>query len=93
MALIFTFYVFTFFVDLLPAVRTKHHASSAPQLELGHNSGGAHFTNGHDQAAADGDYGYVNEGRMNGTQGPVMTSHYVGNGTTNLTKPAPAQNF
>ena len=93
MALIFTFYVFTFFVDLLPAVRTKHHTSSVPQLELGHNSGGAHLTNGHDQSTINGEYGHVNQGRMNGTQDPMVSNRYHGNGATNYTKPAPAQNF
>jgi len=93
-ALIFTFYVFTFFVDLLPAVRTKHHQSSAPQLELGHNSGGSHFTNGHDQSIGNGEYGYVNGGRTNITQDPTTSSRYHVNGpTNNITKPAPAQNF
>lgn len=93
MALIFTFYVFTFFIDLLPAVRTKHHPSSAAQLELGHNSGESHFTNGHDQSTVGGEYGYVNGGRTNGTQEPTVTSRYYVNGPTNITKPAPAQNF
>lgn len=93
MALIFTFYVFTFFIDLLPAVRTKHHRSSAPQVELGHNSGGAHVTNDHDQSSATEEYGYVNGGRMNGTPDPMITSHYYGDGGTTRMKPVPAQNF
>lgn len=91
-ALIFTFYVFTFFIDLLPAVRTKHHSSSAPQLEMGHNGGGSHFTNGHNQSTVNGEY-YVNEARPNGVQDPTISSRYHVHGPTNITKPAPAQNF
>ncbi|KAI9880412.1 MAG: hypothetical protein M1830_003452 [Pleopsidium flavum] len=89
-ALIFTFYVLTFFVDLLPAVRTKHHASSAPQLELGHTNGGPRITNRDDESAANGQYGH---GYMNSTPEPTTTSRYYVNGTPNVTKPPTAQNF
>jgi hypothetical protein len=46
-ALVFTFWVLSFFVDLLPAVRTRHHngTSDAPQLEMG-GVGGPHIVNG-----------------------------------------------
>ncbi|MCJ1406708.1 hypothetical protein MMC19_000775 [Ptychographa xylographoides] len=48
-ALIFTFWVLSFFIDLLPAAKSKHgHGNSArvPQVEMGHGSGGAHLVNG-----------------------------------------------
>ncbi|MCJ1366973.1 hypothetical protein MMC16_006104 [Acarospora aff. strigata] len=96
-ALIFTFYVFAYFIDLLPAVRTKHHRGSGPQLELESNSGGAHLTNGHDRTATNGEYGYANGNHTNGTQvygiqDSTVASRYYGNGTTHV-KPASAQNF
>lgn len=48
MALIFTFYILTFFVDLLPAVRNRHRTGSGlPQVEMGHANGGSHITGGH----------------------------------------------
>lgn len=34
LALIFTFYIFSFFLDLLPAVRTKHHYSEETVTEM-----------------------------------------------------------
>ena len=41
-ALIFTFWVLSFFIDLMPAMRTKHHGaeSGVPQLEIGDTNGG-----------------------------------------------------
>jgi len=33
-ALVFTFYVFSFFMDFLPAVRGKHHQSSETELDV-----------------------------------------------------------
>lgn len=47
MALIFTFYVLTFFIDLLPAVRNRHHTGSGvSQVEMGHASDSSHITEG-----------------------------------------------
>ncbi len=77
----------------MPAVRTKHHASSAPQLELGHTDGGPHLTNGYDQPTANGQNGYANDGYTHGTPDPMMNSRYYVNGTANVPKPATAQNF
>lgn len=34
LALVFTFYVFSFFLDLLPAVRTKNHYSEETVTEM-----------------------------------------------------------
>ena len=33
-ALIFTFYVLSYFVDFLPALQTKHHRSTEDQVEM-----------------------------------------------------------
>lgn len=98
MALIFTGYVLTFFVDLLPAVRTKHHPSPAPQIEMGHGSGGAHLVDGGDYQATTGEYGYPN-GYTNGSgngyaRDAAAGGRYYGNGAaTNGAKPVTARNF
>ncbi|KAK7536662.1 putative FK506 suppressor Sfk1 [Phyllosticta citricarpa] len=38
-ALIFTFYVWSFFVDFIPAVRTKHHQSRETTVEMAEEAG------------------------------------------------------
>lgn len=38
-AFIFTFYVFSFLIDLLPAVHTKHYASNQTAMEVEMNDG------------------------------------------------------
>lgn len=38
-AFIFTFYVFSFFIDLLPAVHTKHYKSNQTAMESEMNDG------------------------------------------------------
>ena len=47
-ALIFTFWVLSFLLDLLPAVRTQHRRdqAGAPQLEMGEGAGNAHVIGG-----------------------------------------------
>ena len=47
-ALVFTLWVLSFLMDLLPAVRTKHRKdeAGAPQLEMGHGAGNAHVVGG-----------------------------------------------
>ncbi|KAL9099580.1 MAG: hypothetical protein Q9187_009477, partial [Circinaria calcarea] len=56
-ALIFTFWVLSFFIDLLPAMRTKYNGKSAgaPQLEMG--SGGRKGHVSHGRASGANDYG------------------------------------
>lgn len=82
-ALIFTFYVLSFFIDFIPAVRTNHHQSRETSVEMGLNNAnnvqngyyrdGA--TNARTNAYANGANGYVN-GYPNG-----ITNGYA-NGTT-----------
>ena len=48
-ALVYTFWVLSFLIDLLPAVKTKHHNAEdadAPQLEFGGPQGGVHLDHG-----------------------------------------------
>ncbi|KAI4191667.1 MAG: hypothetical protein LQ346_004665 [Caloplaca aetnensis] len=54
-AIIFTFYVFTFFVDLLPA--SRDHQKDA-NLELGHVDGPANERHSHGYAATNGAHGF-----------------------------------
>ncbi len=66
LAFIFTFYILTFLMDLLPAVRTKHHYSEETVTEMGHSDS---YMNGPHRG---GDYtngGYQNDGYTNGTHG------------------------
>jgi len=73
-ALIFTFWVLSFFVDLLPAFRTKGHSGGedVPQLEMG-GPNGTHFehgTNGTNGVnGTDGLNG--SNGHANGYKGPA----------------------
>lgn len=48
-ALVFSFYVLSFIIDLLPAVRTHHHMSHPAVAEMG-AYGGASGTNGYVEA-------------------------------------------
>ncbi|MCJ1371692.1 hypothetical protein MMC20_002911 [Loxospora ochrophaea] len=89
-ALIFTFYVLSFFIDLLPAVRTKHHSAvkGAPELEMGRGPTGTSHS--------------MNDGvPLNQTDGAASETYYgdggrYQNGTAAhvpVTKPITAQNF
>ncbi|KAA6416046.1 MAG: FK506 suppressor Sfk1 [Lasallia pustulata] len=104
-ALIFTFYVLTFFIDLLPAVRNKHHTGSgAPQVEMGHANGGSHLTDGYSsngQVPLNGQSGYADEPHINGVGHRTAAGgdrYYENGGYENgplpgQHKPIAAQNF
>lgn len=104
--MIFTFYVLTFFVDLLPAVRNKHHTGSgAPQLEMGHAIGGSHLTDGYSsngQVPLNSQPGYAGEPHPGGATHRVTAGdpYYENGGYENgplprpaNSKPIAAQNF
>ncbi len=93
MALIFTFYVFTFIIDLLPAVRMKKQSALVPQLEMGDNSADPYSMNGQEQPAGNGTYGYGSTSPMNGTHESMTNGQDHSTGTATTVKPAPARNF
>jgi len=98
-SLIFTFYVFSFFVDFVPAVRTKHHQSRETQVEMayaesqdelhqpGATNGRSYNGVGNGYLHADGTSSYGNgvaPGRhVNGAMG-----NYHSGAQPNRTKPA-----
>lgn len=103
-AFIFTFYVLSFAIDFLPALRTKHHHSRETELDMAEAEAGYGATNGNGNAAAaaSGDryYGDGVNGTTNGyTNG--NTGGWAANGvaTQNGYKPpepqnvAPSRNF
>ena len=57
-------------MDLLPAVRNRHHTGSgAPQVEMGHANGGSHLTDGHSsngQVPLNSQPGYAGEPHLSG---------------------------
>jgi len=68
-ALIFTFWVLSFLVDLLPAMRNWHHSGAgAPQIEMGEGSGGMHVVddNGPSQSYSNGYGNGHSNGHSNG---------------------------
>ena len=86
-ALIFTFWVLSFFMDLLPAVHTKHRSGNmAPQIETGHANSGEHHVDGRrvGQNRTEDYDGHINE---------IDTNGNVQNGTASLPKPVAARNF
>ncbi|KAL2351351.1 Frag1/DRAM/Sfk1 family-domain-containing protein [Cryomyces antarcticus] len=68
-ALVFTFYVLSFFVDFIPAVHTKHHTSrqTAAEVEMGMDgsAGGQiqseYYSNGQPATSTDSRYGLTTE--------------------------------
>lgn len=46
-AFIFTFYVFSFFIDLVPAVHRKHYSSRQTAMEMEQNDGSSQLPSGH----------------------------------------------
>ncbi|KAF2033762.1 hypothetical protein EK21DRAFT_57841 [Setomelanomma holmii] len=100
-AYFYCFYVASFFLDFLPAIRTKHHQSSETQMEMA-ESGGARG----DAAAEDGQYfrghvpatnghtnGYTN-GATNAYTNGATNGHTNGNGYVSHTAdgyPKPAE--
>jgi hypothetical protein len=95
-ALIFTFWVLSFFVDLLPTYRWKHdhHEAEGPQLEMG--SGGTHL-HGNGQGTTDGNeytngYGNGPDRYSNGRLPNANGNGEYTNGHANGYK-GPASNF
>lgn len=98
-ALIFTFYVLTFFVDLLPAVRNRHHTGSgAPQVEMGRANGGSHITEGHrpnGQVQLKSEPGYVGKPHPSGVGHRAIAgadAYYENDGYDNGPLPRQANN-
>ncbi|MCJ1418064.1 hypothetical protein MMC32_004409 [Xylographa parallela] len=85
-ALIFTFWVLSFFVDLLPAAHTKRSGAGktdgAPALEMGSGSGGAHVVNSHGYAHPNGN-GYTHTTTTTTTNGNSYTNGQANGYTTN----------
>jgi hypothetical protein len=105
-AFIYFFYVLSFFIDFMPAVRTKHHQSSETEMDMARTESGAAMGDG---AANSEQYyrgganrhtnGYTNgNGATNGyANGNGYTNGYT-NGTNNKYTPAepaplPSRNF
>ncbi|MCJ1294760.1 hypothetical protein MMC34_006318 [Xylographa carneopallida] len=83
-ALIFTFWVLSFFVDLLPASHRKASSlpktGDAPALEMGAGSGGAHVVNSNGYAHPNGN-GYTHTTTTSTTSnGGVHMNGYTTNG-------------
>lgn len=88
-AFIFTFYVFSFFIDLLPAVHSKNYASRTTAMQMEANDNDAQ---GVDHAHTEG--GYYGQG--NGSQHAFANGYPMdgvnghGNGGGNARQPARA---
>lgn len=91
-AFVFFFYVLSFFIDFLPAVRTKHHQSRETEMDVALE---------HGDGAANGDRYFRGAPATNGDANGYMNGHVNGNGMhpgyPNGNKPvapvAPSQNF
>ncbi|KAF2810420.1 uncharacterized protein BDZ99DRAFT_462994 [Mytilinidion resinicola] len=89
-ALIYFFFVLSFFIDFMPAVRTKHHQSHETEmdvaLEQGDSATGRLYQNG----AGDGGM----NGYTNGANGYTNGANGYAPGTTKPVEPAvPSRNF
>lgn len=96
-AFIFTFYVLSFAIDFLPALRTKHHHSNETELDMAEQGAAVNGTNGHHHATAGGTgdryYGNGVNGGANGAGGGWAAN---GVATQNGYKPEtvePSRNF
>jgi hypothetical protein len=79
-AFVFTFYVFSFFIDLLPAVRGKNYASERTAMEMEQNDPAANS----ERVKNDGYIGNGATNGVNGTNGRYVQSGYTnGNGYSN----------
>lgn len=97
-ALIFFFYVLSFFIDFMPAVRKKHHQSRATEMDVAMEQGDATLSSRHHRNGASNGYmngygdGYTN-GHTNGQNNGYENDHQQ-NGVVKPTEPVPAsQNF
>jgi hypothetical protein len=61
-SLIYAFYVWSFAIDFLPAVRTKHYASKETELEMGMAMEEEARQRGYQNGVAEEQYGYTNGG-------------------------------
>ena len=83
---VYTWYVLSFFIDFLPAVRSKHHQSHQTEMQMAEEGGSAPRTMG------DGDAESHQYFRGQSTNG---TPHINGDGrvTDSYTNGEPGQNF
>jgi hypothetical protein len=88
-AFIFTFYVFSFFIDLLPAVHTKNYTSSQTEMQMEANdpaaqeSSGKYYRNGRHGAATNGRESNGRESQRNLTNGEGVVNGVNYNGNAN----------
>lgn len=66
-AFIYCFYVLSFFIDFLPAIRTKHHQSSETEMQMAEQGGRGAMGDG---AAESGQY-------FRGNVAPATNGHYA----------------
>ncbi|KAF2749941.1 hypothetical protein M011DRAFT_517798 [Sporormia fimetaria CBS 119925] len=101
-AFIYFFYVLSFFIDFMPAVRTKNHQSRATEMDVqvaenGNANPGRSFFRGGHNGPADGytnghSNGYTNghtNGYANGHTNGYANGYTNGHGTNAHNKPAP----
>lgn len=81
-AFIFFFYVLSFFIDFMPAVRTKNGQSRATEMDMAdaeaanvHHGGGRHYRNGGMNGHLNGNGHHVGNGYPNGTRKPGGPVH------------------
>jgi hypothetical protein len=93
-AFIYFFYVLSFFIDFLPAVRTKHHQSHETEMDMamargdGAAEGGQYFR-GNTHHTNEHATGYTNgNGYTNGHTNGHSNGYTNGNGYVNGNKPA-----
>lgn len=92
-AFIYFFYVLSFFIDFMPAVRTKHHQSRETEMEVaeqggmgdGAANGGQYFRGNGYANGTNGANGYTNgtNGYTNGTNGYANGTNGYSNGYSN----------
>jgi len=94
---IYCFYVLSFFIDFLPATRTKHHQSSETEMQVAEEGGRTGLGDG---AAESGQYfrgntnGHTNGHAVGYANAPAPVSH-TGNGYPKPAEPTPlaSRNF
>ena len=89
-AFIFTFYVISFAVDLLPAVHTKNYASRETGMQMEQNDG-LSTQNLYNNRNGNGIGNSSNGHYVNGQNGYVANGMHYGNG--NAPKVRPTNNF
>lgn len=82
-SLVFTFYVFSFFMDFIPAVRTKHHQSRETMAEMAETEADNHRTRpssyyGTTQPSTDSRYGLTSDQQPDGYVGGYRSEYNTG---------------